>query len=30
MICLLNHDTNEKITITIDKFMEMFNDDLNG
>ena len=30
MICLLNNDTDETITITIDKFTEMFNNDLNG
>jgi hypothetical protein len=30
MICLLNNDTNETITITIDKFTLMFNDDTNG
>ena len=30
MICLLNNDTNETITITIDQFTEMFNNDTNG
>jgi hypothetical protein len=30
MICLLNNDTDETITITIDQFTEMFNNDTNG
>jgi len=30
MIHLYNNDTSEQKTITIDEFMELFNNDLNG